>query len=257
MPAENHWQARPSAVTLLAMNILATLESTFTLFDTAAVLLLVAAWFTTGWLAEHPPHWRPSVSLLMQDYRRRWMHEFLTREPRIFDVSLIEGLRQGTSFFASASMIAIGGGVAMIGNAVTLKGLAQDLTIGTETTQLRIKMVLVIAFLGNALLKFIWAHRLFGYSAIMMAAVPNNHTDPSAAPRARQSAEINITAARSFNRGLNSICFALATLAWLIGPKTLIYATILTTGVLIRREFASHSRQIMLEDIAPAKEPGT
>ena len=231
------------------MTMLTALQTTFTPLDIAAFLLMVIAWVGTGRLAEVPPKWRPSVSLLMQDYRYRWMTEFLTREPRIFDVSLIDSLRQGTAFFASASMIAIGGGVALIGNAATLQGLAQDLTIGLDGVQARIKLIVVVALLANALLKFVWAHRLFGYCAIMMAAVPNDHTDPMAAPRARQAAEINITAARSYNRGLNSIYFALATLAWLIGPFPLMVATALTGGVLMRREFASQSRQVMLEDM--------
>lgn len=233
------------------MHMLSALQTTFTPLDTAAFLLLVLAWLATGRLAERPPSWRPSVSLLMQDYRRRWMVEFLTRDPRIFDISVMDSLRQGTAFFASASMIAIGGGVAMIGNATTLQGLAQDLTIGVDASALRIKLIVVVALLSNALLKFVWSHRLFGYCAIMMAAVPNDHTDPMALPRAQQTAEINITAAKSFNRGLNAIYFALAALGWLIGPEVLIGATVLTTGVLLRREFASHSRQVMLEDMKP------
>ncbi len=231
------------------MNLLTALETTFTPRDVVAFGFLVLAWVGTGRLAEHPPKWRPSVSLLMQDYRYRWMTEFLTRDPRIFDVSLIDSLRQGTAFFASAAMIAIGGGVAMIGNAATLQGLAQDLTLGIDTSQLRIKLIVVVALLSNALLKFVWSHRLFGYCAIMMAAVPNDASDPMAAPRARQAAEINITAAKSFNRGLNSIYFALAALGWLIGAEALALTTLLTAGVLVRREFASQSRLVMLEDM--------
>lgn len=231
------------------MNLLATLEATFTALDSAAFVLLILAWFGTGFVAEHPPAWRPSVSHLMKDYRRRWMVEFLTRDPRIFDITLIDSLRQSAGFFIFGAMIAIGGGVAMIGNTSTLQGLAQDLTLGAETAQLRIKLIVVVAFLGNALLKFVWSHRLFGYCAIMMAAIPNDYTHPMARPRADQTAEIIITAARSFNRGLNAIYFALAGLAWLIGPKALIYAVILTTFVLIRREFASRSRAVMMQKL--------
>ena len=231
------------------MNLLATLEATFTVLDSAAFVLLILAWFGTGFVAEHPPAWRPSVSHLMKDYRRRWMVEFLTRDPRIFDITLIDSLRQSAAFFISGAMIAIGGGVAMIGNASTLQGLAQDLTIGADAAQLRIKLIVAVGLLANALLKFVWSHRLFGYCAIMMAAIPNDPTHPMARPRANQTAEIIITAARSFNRGLNSIYFALAGLAWLIGPKALICAVILTTAVLIRREFASHSRAVMMEKL--------
>jgi len=230
------------------MNLLARLEANFTLLDELGLLLLILCWFATGWLSEHPPAWRPSVSLLMKTYRYRWMTEFLTRQPRIFDASVIDNLRQGTAFFASTSVIAIGGGVAMISNADLLQGLAADLTIGAEVTQIRFKLLVVLAFLANALLKFVWSHRLFGYCAIMMAAVPNDHTDPVAVERAARTAEINITAAKSFNRGLHSIYFALAALVWLIGPNALIGATLITAGVQLRREFASHSRAVMLQD---------
>ena len=57
------------------------------------------------------------------------------------------------------------------------------------------------------------------------------------------------SSAKSFNRGLNSIYFALATLGWLIGAEGLILSTLLTAGVLLRREFASQSRAVMLEDM--------
>jgi uncharacterized membrane protein len=214
--------------------------------DLAALAGIVLAWALTGWLIEHPPAARPSVSQLMQAYRRDWMATFVTRQPRIFDAQLIDSLRQGTAFFASACMIAIGGGVAMIGNAATVRELTADLPLDGGRVDLAVKMLLPLGFLANALLKFVWAHRLFGYCSILMAAVPNDPTDPQAFPRAAQAAEINITAAKSFNRGLRSIYFALAALGWILGPWALMAATILASGVLLRREFASHSRAVML-----------
>ena len=228
------------------MNYLQTLDPAFALLDSLALALFVAAWLGIGWLIEHPPKSRPSVCVLMRAYRREWMVQFITRQPRIFDATLIESLRQGTAFFASASMIAIGGGVALISNAATVVGLAQDLTIGVEATEVQAKVVLVVALMGNALLKFVWSNRLFGYCAILMAAVPNDVTDPRVQGMAGQAAEINITAARSFNRGLHSVYFALGALAWLVGPLAFLAATLATSAVLLRREFASHSRQVML-----------
>lgn len=183
----------------------------------------------------------------MQDYRRDWMRTFVTREPRIFDATLIDSLRQGTAFFASASMIAIGGGVALIGNAAAVQRLADDLPIATPGPDVALKMLPVLLLLANALLKFVWAHRLFGYCSILMAAVPNDPRDPLAFHRAGQAAEINITAAKSFNRGLRSIYFALAALGWLLGPWALLVGATLSTGVLLRREFRSHSRIILLQ----------
>lgn len=217
--------------------------------DALCVAFTLIAWAGIGWVIEHPPRSRPSVSVLMKEYRREWMRQFLTRQPRIFDASMIDSLRQGTAFFASASLIAIGGGIALIGNPAAMVGLAQDLTLPADATGLQLRVLLVILFLANAVLKFIWSNRLFGYCAVMMAAVPNDPTDPLAPHRAAQAGELNITAAKSFNRGLHSIYFALGSLGWLLGPYMLIGTTILTSAMLIRREFASESRKVMLHGV--------
>ncbi len=219
----------------------------FSIIDALSVALALVAWAGIGWLIEHPPARRPSVTVLMKEYRREWMRQFLTRQPRIFDASIIDSLRQGTAFFASASLIAIGGGIALIGNPAAIVGLAEDLTLPANATGLQLRVLLVIMFLANAVLKFIWSNRLFGYCAIMMAAVPNDPGEPVAPHRAQQAAELNITAAKSFNRGLHSIYFALGSLGWLLGPYALIATTLLTSALLIRREFASDSRKVMLD----------
>lgn len=220
--------------------------ATLTAPDVLAVLGVLLLWSLSGWVIEHPPASRPSVSLIMQDYRRDWMRQFVTRQPRIFDATLIDSLRQGTAFFASTCMIAIGGGVALIGNSDRLRGLAEDLTLDPDTLQVEIKIILALAFLANALLKFVWAHRLFGYCSILMAAVPNDPGHDTAEHRAMQAADINITAAKNFNRGLRSVYFALAALGWLFGPVGLTLAALACTTVLLRREFASQSRDVML-----------
>ncbi len=212
----------------------------------AAIAFLVLAWAAIGRLIEHPPRRIPSVSTLMLQYRRDWMVQMVTRQPRIFDASIIESLRQSTAFFASTCMIAIGAGVALIGNSDRLSGIASDLPLASAGAPVAVKIILVLFFLANALLKFIWANRLFGYCSVLMAAVPNDPADAQAYPRAAQAAEINITAARSFNRGLRAIYFALAALGWLLGPVALAVATILASGVMLRREFASTSRAVIL-----------
>lgn len=220
-----------------------------TQLDTIALAVTLALWLGIGWLIEHPPKRWPSVTQLMQGYRRAWMAEFVTRSPRVFDGTIIDSLRQGTAFFASAAMIAVGGGLAMIGNPAMVMGLAADLPLAGDVGQIRLRFALVVLFLVNALLKFIWANRLFGYCAIMMAAVPNDPAHPNAMARAGQAADLNITAARSFNRGLRSIYFALGSVAWLLGPWALMAAAGVTAAVLLRRDFASVSRQVMLRGV--------
>ena len=226
------------------------LPLSLTATDLVALALLLVAWFGTGRLIEKPPASRPSVSMLMRRYRRDWMVQFVHREPRIFDGNILSSLREGTSFYASACMIAIGGGLALIGNTDPLAGIARDLE-ATEVPSLvwKVKILLVLGFLANAFLKFVWSHRLFGYCAIMMAAVPNDPDAPDAMPRASAAAQVNIHAARNFNIGLRAVYFALAAMGWLAGPIGLVVGTVLVTALTLRREFASGSRRAILRDL--------
>lgn len=215
--------------------------------DWLAAGLMLAVSIVLGPLIEADNRWRPSVSVLMRDYRREWMQRSVTRQPRLYDATVLDGLRQGITFYASACMISIGGGLALVGNTAPLQGLAQEITlVDASALALRIKILFSLSFAANAFLKFVWAHRLFGYCSIMMAAVPNDPDDPEGLPRAAQAAEVNITAARNYNRGLRSVYFALGSLGWLLGAEALLIATAVTTATLLRREFASQSRAAML-----------
>ncbi len=228
------------------MDILARL-SYFTTLDYVALALLVGGWFVIGYLIENDFKNMKSVTTLMADYRHEWMRHMITREPRVFDAQILAMIRQGTAFFASASMIAIGGCLALLGNTEQLMGIAEDLTLqGGPSIIWELKVLVILGFLANAFFKFVWANRLFGYCAVLMGSVPNDRSDPLTLVRAKKAAEINITGARSFNRGLRSVYFGLAASAWLLGSIALILATIATCLVLFRREFASRSKEILL-----------
>ena len=222
---------------------------TLPIVDFLALALLAAAFFVLTWIIEHPTRHRPSVTVLMAERNRAWMREFVTRDPRIFDSQMIGSLRQGTSFFASTNLFAIGGLLALMGNTEPLRGVAEELM--AEPTPLLIwelKLGLVALFLTNGFLKFVWAHRVFGYCSVLMAAVPNDPEDPMAHPRAAQAAELNIRAVINFNRGLRAMYFALGALAWLLGGYALIVAVAVVTWIVWSREFASIPRQILLKD---------
>lgn len=215
--------------------------------DFGAFGLFVAVWLVVGYWIEHPSARRLSVTILMSERRRDWMKVFVARDPRIFDSQILASLRQGTSFFASTCIFAIGGLLALIGNPASLEGLAAQVGDMTPVIIWQIKLSVVGLFLTNAFLKFVWANRVFGYCAVLMASVPNDPEDPIAYPRAAQAAELNIRAAINFNRGLRSVYFALGAMAWLLGPLALLIATCVVGWTLWSREFASLPREILLK----------
>lgn len=220
----------------------------FSVFDLTALGLMALGWFTLGWWIESARVAKPSVTVLMAEYRRLWMRQFVTRNPRMYDASVLATLRQSTSFLASATMIALGGVFALIGNSERLIGVAADLSQTTQNARVvEVKLLLVGLWLSHAFLKFLWSNRLFGYASIMMSAVPNDPEHPLALPRARQAAEINIRAAFNFNRGLRATYFALAAMAWLLGAGALLAAGLAVGWLIWSREFASASRAILLD----------
>lgn len=218
----------------------------FSVLDAFAVAYLIFVAAVLGYVIENPPRNRISTSVLMADYRKQWMVHMISRKPRIFDATVLSTLREGTSFFASACLIAIGGGLAAMSNAERLQGVAADLSLDAPDIIWEVKILVPLFFVTNAFLKFIWSNRLFGYCGVVMASVSNDETDPQALPRAQKAGELNITAARAFNAGIRGIYFALGTLAWLLGPVGLLVGTTVAVFVMLRREFASTSREILL-----------
>lgn len=222
--------------------------SLFEPMDFAAAAAVLCLWRLSTWLVENSNAKRPAVSAIMAQHRREWMQQMLHRQNRIFDAQTIGTLRQGTSFFASTCVIAIGGTLALIGNAERLAGVANDFVLDAAPVIVwEVKLVFLTFFLAAAFLNFVWSHRLFGYCSVLIAATPNDSMAEHGPKTAGKAAEINITAARSYNRGLRSMYFGLATTAWLAGPFALFAAGLITFIVIWRREFASRSRAILLD----------
>ncbi len=225
------------------------LPQLFTALDLAALAVFAAASVAMTLLIEQSSDARPSVSRLMDRARRDWIEEIARREIRIMDAQLLTTLRSGAAFFASTCLIAIGGVAALIGQAERLLGLVRDL--GAEASAAtqpvwEAKLLLILLMLVNAFLKFVWSHRLFAYCAVLMGAMPPPGGAGMEAAIAR-AAELHRAAARSFNRGLRALYFALALLAWFLGPVPLMVASLATASMLYRREFLSRSRRALME----------
>ncbi|GGE53157.1 DUF599 domain-containing protein [Actibacterium pelagium] len=219
----------------------------FSLLDAFAVAFLLISWWLMSLKIELPNGAKPSVSILMEDYRRVWMRNHVTRNPRVLDAIIIGNLRAGTTFFASGCMIAIGGVLALIGNTERLMVVARDLSLDQSPKIIwELKLIFLMLLLAHTFLKFVWSHRLFGYTSVLIGAIPNDENDPTAYQRADQAGVIINNASRHFNRGQRSIYFTLATLAWLLGAIPLFLATLTTLAVIWRREFASTSRSLLL-----------
>ena len=229
------------------------LPQLLTVGNVMALAVFFACLFGSTWLIEHSSDERPSTSRLMAFYRRRWMHEVPYRSNRVLDSTLLVTLRNGSAFFASGSMIAIGGIAALLGQTERLVDVAEDLTgsMGTDRADWEAKLIFILLLMVWAFLSFVWSHRLFGYCAILMGAIPEHGSQDDITDSASRAAKLNISAGRSFNRGLRLVYFAIAALAWFMGPVALIVATLMTVATIYRREFRSLSREALLKGWTP------
>ncbi|HEY0291057.1 MAG TPA: DUF599 domain-containing protein [Hansschlegelia sp.] len=204
----------------------------------------IAAFLGT-WILQHVLSERSSLSLnaVMARRRRTWMGRMAGREARMPDSITMQGLQNGSAFFASTSLLAIGGGLAALRASDQAIEVFASLPFGiTTTAQLYdVKALGFSAIFVYAFFKFVWAYRLFNYCSILIVAAPPpamaGTTEMDLA--VERAARMNIEAGRHFNRGLRALFFVLAYLGWFVSPAVLIAASVAVFVVLYRRQFDS------------------
>ena len=82
--------------------------------DAIAFALFAVSWIGYSLATDGHMIKRQSLNVLMNKERVNWMKVMTTRELRVIDTSIIAGLQQGTAFFASTSVFAIGGCFALM-----------------------------------------------------------------------------------------------------------------------------------------------
>src|SRR4051794_16756843 len=148
----------------------------------------------------------------MNEQRHRWIEQMVRRDNRILDVNINASLQNGTAFFASASLIALGAALTLLRSTDDALHLLSEMPFGLPSTRLawELKVLGLTVIFGYAFYKFAWSYRLFNYAAILIGAVVP-HDDPALGPaEARRAANMNVTAGRHFTRGLQAFFFALA-----------------------------------------------
>jgi len=174
----------------------------------------------------------------------------LERDMRMVDMQIMAALQNGTAFFASTTLIAIGGALTLLRSTDEVLNVLATLPFGIETarTQWEAKVIGVVVILIYAFFKFAWSYRLFNYVAILFGATPLAADKDSAEAQAHaaRTARLFTTAGQHFNRGQRAFFFALAYLGWFISPWVFMATTAAAVVVMWARQFASESRRAVL-----------
>ncbi|KAA2237990.1 DUF599 domain-containing protein [Salinarimonas soli] len=215
----------------------------FSVVDYGALAFFVASWLGYHVAVEMLPAGRRSLNKMMDEHRRGWMAQMLRRDMRIIDTTIMASLQNGTAFFASTSLLAVGGALTLLASTDAALTVFADLPFGFVTTRLswEVKVMGLAVLFVYAFFKFAWSYRLFNYAAILLGAVPMAHAadDPEARAAAARAAAMNVVAGRHFNRGQRAFFFALAYLGWFVSAYLLFATTAAVLWVMWRRQFAS------------------
>lgn len=193
-----------------------------------------------------------SLSVLMDGERMAWMRAMSLRDTRIADAGIMSSLQNGAAFFASTSLIVLGGAAASMRATDDVLKVFGDLPFGLTVTRgnWELKIIGLAFIFGYSFFKFAWAYRLFIYAAILVGATPGPEFPDSEAREkaARRAGLMTIDAGVHFARGLRTVYFAFAYIGWFVSPHVLMATTALLFLIVIRREFFSAARAALARD---------
>ena len=212
--------------------------------DWAALGVFIAVWVGYSWYADQSRTAERSMTKAVDRVRHRWMREMLDRDLRMVDTGILGNLVTGIGFFASTSILVIGGLIALLGAAEEALNTLSNLPIVTATTReaLELRILTLLILFIYAFFKFAWAFRLSNYCSILVGAAPRAPVDEDEAERiAGRIARVHALVGFHFNRGLRAYYFGLAILAWFIHAAAFVIATLVILHELWRREFRSRA----------------
>jgi uncharacterized membrane protein len=155
------------------------------------------------------------------------------------------------AFFASTSLIALGGSLTLLNQSDRIVVIFSELPLLHLTAAkdvLELKVFGLVIVYGYAFFKFGWAYRLYNYAAILIGAIPTLNEDPAKIRLATErAADVQIHAGHHFHWGLRSLFFSIGYLGWFLGPFVFFTTSTLIVAVLTHRQFWSPARKALLE----------
>ena len=213
--------------------------------DWAGLFVFFGGWWGYANFARRRAMSHASILATTNRFRRLWMLQVTHREVRVVDGVVIQNLSTSPSFFASTTILIIGGLLAVLGTTDKATELVLEIPFAARTTSLvfDLKIVLMLVIFVYAFFRFTWSMRQYTFGALMIASAPEAHVfieeQLSREAFADKAGRIVGLAAETFNDGLRAYYFAFAAIGWFISPLIFMLATVGVVYILYQREFMS------------------
>ncbi|MES2786859.1 MAG: DUF599 domain-containing protein [Pseudomonadota bacterium] len=220
-------------------------------YDWLALAWFFAAWVGYAWFAKYWGARRPSLLATTNRYRRYWMLQATVRDPRVLDGIITQSLSSSPSFFASATIIILGGLLALLGTTDKAAEFVREIPFAARTTMLvfELKALVLLGIFINAFFRFTWSMRQYTFGALVLGSMPSPE-DFAAGKFAREqfadkAGKLLGMAAETFNDGIRAYYFSFAAMAWFFSPLVFAIATAIVVAVLYLREFRSEVLHVL------------
>lgn len=220
-------------------------------YDWFAVLWFFAAWVGYAWFARHWGTRRPSLLATTNRYRRYWMMQATVRDPRVLDGIITQSLSSSPSFFASATIIIIGGLLALLGTTDKAAEFVREIPFAARTSMLvfELKVLVLLGVFVNAFFRFTWSMRQYTFAALVLGSMPPPEDFAGGKFErehfADRAGKLLGMAAETFNDGIRAYYFSFAAIAWFFSPLVFAVASALVAAVLYTREFHSEVLHVL------------
>jgi len=213
-------------------------------------------WFVSCWLgyvtfAKRQAKKTRCIASVMHRHRISWMERLLHREHLIADTALLASLERQVTFFASTTILILAALLTLLSTSERLFDVLSAIpgAYPSSMFDIQIRLMLMISIFIFAFFTFTWSMRQYGFCSVLMGACPrvkpNQEVSEEHQRYAIHLAKIVDHAGHSYNYGLRSYYFAMATLAWFLHPLAFVFASAMVVVVLYQREFHSNTLKVM------------
>lgn len=224
------------------------------LLDWLALISFFLAWTCYAHWARRMSHRRMTVLGTTNRWRRQWMLQAALRENRMVDAAVTQTMSASPAFFASTTILIIGGLLASLVSGDRASDLVRELPFAARTSILvfELKLAALMSIFVFGFFRFTWSIRQYSFGAILVGAAPDaaNFTDVAAREAfADQVGRVMGLAAETFNDGLRAYYMSFAVVAWFFSPWAFIGTTLFVLFVLYRREFHSEVLSVLRQGL--------
>ena len=218
-------------------------------------LMPLADWLAIGWFAalwvgyavfaRRRAERSGSLLATTNHYRRLWMLQTTARENRVVDGVVVQNLSTSPSFFASTTILIIGGLLALLGTSDKASEFVREIPFAarTSTFVFDLKLMVLLVIFIYAFFRFTWSLRQYTFGALLIASMPDARTfergEAQREPFADRAGKVVGLAAETFNDGLRAYYMSFATILWFVAPIAFAAAAAAVVYLLDQREFHS------------------